>query len=245
MSVDERWFRNIRIVHPSIDDRVDGLAGHLALAFGAIVGWLVLQIALSTAYAALFRGGSPVRSVGVAFLMTGATLFVVMAFLWWWLDAQERRTAFPFRSPSTTEIGWALAFVPLGFATVQLVTAAMAPLGYEFTGPNYDLTDPVIAAGVLVGPLLLAPIFEEALFRGLLLGSLLDRGLSPTAAALVTIPIFAVPHIWLGVAGVVGLAAWAIFPTILRLRFNNLTGAALLHFLNNVIAYVVLVAFSF
>ncbi|WP_222913156.1 CPBP family intramembrane glutamic endopeptidase [Natrinema sp. SYSU A 869] len=184
-------------------------------------------------------------SDGVAFLIVGATLIVVMAILWWWLDPREWTAAFPFRSPSATEVGWALAFVPLGFVTVQFVTAAMAPLGFNFTGPNYDLTDPVIAAGVLVGPLLLAPIFEEALVRGLLLGSLLDRGLSPTAAGLVTILVFAIPHIWLGVAGVVGLAAWAVFPTILRFRFNNLTGAALLHFLNNVIAYVVLVTFSF
>lgn len=245
MSVGESWVQNLRIVHPSIDDAVDGLAGHVTVAFGAIVGWLVLQIALTTAYIALLRGGSPDVSSGVLFLMAGATLIVVMAILWWWLDARERTAAFPFRSPSATEVGWALAFVPLGFVTIEIVTEAMTPLGFTFTGPNYDLTDPVITAGVLVGPLLLAPIFEEALVRGLLLGSLLDRGLSPAAAGLVTILVFAVPHIWLGVAGVVGLAAWAVFPTILRLRFNNLTGAVLLHFLNNVIAYVVLVAFSF
>lgn len=245
MSVDERWFRNIRIVHPSIDDAVEGLSGHVAVAFDAIIGWLVLQTVLTTAYIIVFRDGSPGMSDGVTFLLVGAALIVVMVILWRWLDAQERTAAFPFRYPGVTEVGWALAFVPLGFVTVQLVTEAVAPLGFNFTEPNYDLTDPVIAAGVLVGPLVLAPIFEEALIRGLLLGSLLDRGLSPSVAGLVTILVFAVPHIWLGVAGVVGLAAWAVFPTILRLRFNNLTGAVLLHFFNNVIAYVVLVAFSF
>lgn len=87
----------------------------------------------------------------------------LMAILWWWLDARERTVAFPFRSPSATEVGWTLTFVPLGFIVVTLVTEAIAPLGFTFTRPNYDLTDLVTAAGVLVGPLLLAPIFEEAL----------------------------------------------------------------------------------
>jgi len=245
MVMDTSWFRNIRLIHPSIDDAVNGLSGHVAVAFGAIIGWFVLNTILTVGYIAVFRGGMPGVSVGIRFLATGAAMVVVMAILWWWLDPRERTAAFPFRSPSTTEVGWALAFVPLGVAAVMLVTEAMAPLGFEFTGPDYDLTDPVIVAGMIVGPLLLAPILEEAFVRGLLLGSLLDRGLSPSVAGLVTVLVFAAPHIWLGVAGVVGLAVWAVFPTILRLRFDNLTGAALLHFLNNIIAYVVLVAFSF
>jgi membrane protease YdiL (CAAX protease family) len=81
------------------------------------------------------------------------------------------------------------------------------------------------------------------LFRGFVLGSLLGRGWSPILAGGLTIVAFGVLHVaLLGVAGVITMIAWSVFPTILRLRFNNLTGAWLLHFINNLWAYLGVVA---
>lgn len=87
--------------------------------------------------------------------------------------------------------------------------------------------------------MIVTPITEGILFRGVLLGSLLGRGLSPLLDGALTILAFGVIHIALwGVAGVVGACLWGIFPTLLRLRYNNLTGAWLLYFINNTWSYL-------
>ncbi|MCW8172271.1 CPBP family intramembrane metalloprotease [Natrialba swarupiae] len=96
---------------------------------------------------------------------------------------------------------------------------------------------------MLFGPVIVGPLVEELIYRGT---SLLarGRGWSPIAAGLGSIVVFAGSHVFaLGIAGVFAIAAWAVFPTVLRLRFENLTGAWLLHVLNNVYAYVIAVHF--
>lgn len=231
-------FRDHEIIHPAIDNTVDGLAEYLIPSLGAIIAYVGISTGVSTAYVATVRGGSPGGPIGVQFLASGIGLLVAMAVVWWWLDEGDRTRAFPFRAPSAAEVGWALVFVPLGIAAFTLGTEGMSVLGFDYQAFEYDLTNPVTVAGVLVAPLFLSPIIEEVLFRGLLLGSLIDRGWSPWTAGFLTILIFASLHIWLGIAGVVGISAMAVFPTILRLRFNNLTGATVQHFLNNVYAYV-------
>src|SRR3989442_2580671 len=65
----------------------------------------------------------------------------------------------------------------------------------------------------LVESVVLTPVFEELVFRGLLFGTL-RRGLGPAAAALVSAVVFAVAHGYgvLGFASVFvsgGLVAWA------------------------------------
>lgn len=110
---------------------------------------------------------------------------------------------------------------------------------------TYDLTNPATVAGVVFGALLVAPLVEELLFRGALIGALLERGWPPLLAAAGSIALFAGYHVFaLGIAGVFAIAGWAIFPTLLRFRFDNLAGAWLLHLLNNVFAYVILVALA-
>lgn len=230
--------RDLEFVHPSLEPAVDGLAGYVGVALAAAVGVLALNTLSTVAYVAAVRGGTPGAPIGVQFLFTGLALVVATGFAWWRLDPRMRDDAMPLRAPSATELGWALAFVLCGLAASELAIAAASASGFEFRGPDYALTDPVTLAGVLVGPLLFAPLLEEALFRGLLLGTLVDRGWSPPVAGLAAILAFAIPHVWLGVAGAVGIAAWAVFPTLLRLRFNNLAGAILLHFLHNAVVYV-------
>ena len=58
--------------------------------------------------------------------------------------------------------------------------------------------------------------------------------------------VFALIHapLW-GVAGAVGIAARSVLPTVLRLRFDNLTGAWLLHLANNVWSNVAIVSLGF
>jgi len=230
------------VVHPSFRDDANDLSGYVLAALGAIAGFLVMNVVLTTVYIVAFNGGVAELPPGVRFLASGLALLVPVGLLWWWLDARERAAAFPFRVPDTTELAWTLAFVPLGVAASAVGIDVGTALGFEYLTFGYDLTNPVTAVGVLVGPVLLAPLLEELLFRGLLIGSLTDRRWSPPVAGLAALVAFAAPHVWLGVAGMLGIAAWTVFPTILRLKFDNLAGAYGLHLLNNVYSYVVVVA---
>lgn len=229
------------LVHQSLRSDSDILSGHLTAAVGAVVGFLVMNSLLTGVYIIGFNDGVAEIPPGVQFLASGIALLVPVVIIWWWLDLRERTAAFPFRHPSTTEFMWTIAFVPLAIGASSLGILVGEMFGLEYMTFDYDLTDPVTAAGVLIGPILLAPILEEALFRGLLLGSLIDRGWSPRGAGVVAVLVFAGPHIWLGFAGMMGIAAWAVFPTILRLKFDSLTGASLLHLLNNIYSYIVVV----
>lgn len=162
----------------------------MILALGAVVAYIGITIGVLTAYVVTVRGGSPGGPFGIRFLAPGVGLLVPVAVVWWWLDEDDRPLAFPFRSPSAAEFGWALVFVPLGIAAFTLGTEVMGVLGFEHQTFGYDLANPVTIVGVLLGPLFLSPIIEEALFRGLLLGSLIDRGWSPWIAGFLTVLIF-------------------------------------------------------
>lgn len=173
----------------------------------------------------------------------GIAAVAVLAVVVRWLDNRSRRAVFQFRVPDRVELAWTVGCLPLGIAAFLLGATLGEWLGFELPSLQYSLGDPVTLVAVVFGTIIVAPFVEEVLFRGLLLGSLLGRGYSPFVAGAATVVFFALVHVFtLGVAGVLAIAAWAVFPTILRLRFDNLTGAWLLHLSNNIYANVVVVA---
>ncbi|TYT61959.1 CPBP family intramembrane glutamic endopeptidase [Natrialba swarupiae] len=206
----------------------------LAVIFAGIAGY----------YAAVGEAGAE-PPAGVVYGATGVGFLLAGAFLWWRFDESERCVAFPVGRPNRAELVWTLAFVPLGVAAFVGGEWVAGVLGFEMTAfYDYDLTNPVTLLAVLFGPVIVGPLVEELIYRGALLSSLEGRGWSPIAAGLGSIVVFAGSHVFaLGIAGVFAIAAWAVFPTVLRLRFENLTGAWLLHVLNNVYAYVIAVHF--
>lgn len=114
---------------------------------------------------------------------------------------------------------------------------------WKWGGYEYGLADPLTVAAVVFGAVLVSPIAEETLFRGLVLGTLLGRGWHPVAAGATGILAFGVLHLpLLGPAGVIAMGAWSVVPTVLRLRFNSLGGAWAVHQFNNLWAYLGVVA---
>ncbi len=88
----------------------------------------------------------------------------------------------------------------------------------------------------------MAPVAEELLFRGLLLGILLERGHTQATAGVISLLVFGLIHVFTaGVAGVINALLLGLLLTWLRLRYDSLTGAWLMHFLNNLIEFVVVV----
>lgn len=231
------WWR-ISVPDAGLDERLWLILGASALVVVGTAAIVSAVIALSTG-----SGGDPAEPpVSVIYGASAVGLVAGVGCCWWRLDETERRAAFPLSWPNRAEIGWTLVFLPLGIGGFLAGEQVASLLGFELAAfYTYDLTDPVTALGVILGAILVAPLAEELLFRGALLGSVLESRRSVALAAAVSIALFAGYHVFaLGVAGVFAIAGWAIFPTILRLRFDNLAGAWLLHLLNNLYAYVLI-----
>jgi len=195
----------------------------LAIGFGSLAGDAIGVVGKNLAY-------------GTASLLVLVGLILA-------LDGPERRAAFAIGRPSRTEVNWALLGFPVGTVLYLGATTVTSALGLPLQGYEYGLSDPITVGAVLFGAVLVSPLAEEVLFRGVLLGSLLGRGWHPALAGGAAILAFGVLHLpLLGPAGVIAMSAWSVVPTVLRLRFDSLTGAWLVHQVNNLWAYVGVVA---
>lgn len=219
---------------------VDGLADRSP----AIALVPAAPVAITTVFVAAVLAVRGFREGTVGQLEAYALYGVANVLVLGWLAAAFDRTTLaavaPFRRPSRWQVGAALLAFPVGLGVYQLSTVINAALGLSFEGMAYSLTDPATAALVVFGAVLVAPIAEEVLFRGLLLGYLLDRGWGPLTAGATVIFTFAVIHLPnFGAGGAVFVLLWGTLPTALRLYFDDLAGAWLLHLANNAFAYVV------
>jgi membrane protease YdiL (CAAX protease family) len=202
----------------------------------------VLPVVLTAVLAAAIVITRPMSDLGQleAYALYGVSSVLVLGGLYALLSERARQAVAPFEAPSVRELGAAaLSFVG-GLVVYQVATRINAVLGTPMEGMNYALSDPVALTLVVFGAVIVAPLAEEVLFRGLLLGHLLDRGYSPVVAGLAVVVAFAVIHLPnFGVGGAVFILLWGPLPTALRLWFDNLTGAWLLHTANNLFAYVI------
>ncbi|WP_137284690.1 CPBP family intramembrane glutamic endopeptidase [Halorussus salinisoli] len=230
----------------SLRTRASSVSDRTVLALVAAAIPVPLAIGLGVAYGQL--AGLEADQFGTVAnnVSYGIASLAVVATVWGLLSETERDAAFRFERPGRAELGWTAVCFPVGVFLFVTATEIAAAFGAEMGGFGYTLEDPVTVAAVVFGGVLVAPFVEEVLFRGFLLGSLLGRGVSPVVAGVVTVVAFGAIHLpLLGVAGVFATTVWAILPTVLRLRFDNLSGAWLLHFVNNVWANVGVVALGF
>jgi membrane protease YdiL (CAAX protease family) len=188
--------------------------------------------------------GTPSDAYGLpmAYLVYGLANVVTVGGLYALLSRDERAAVFRFARPSVTELGWAGAAFVVGLGVYQLTSRVSAVFGYELQGLSYSLTTPSTIAIIVVGAVIIAPITEEILYRGLVLGTLLSRGFGAVSAVAIMTGLFALIHLPnFGAAGTLFISVWGVLPALIRLRFDNLSGAVLMHGLNNAFAYLVVV----
>lgn len=203
---------------------------------------VILTSVLIGAYLSTVAAGDSVTRA-MADTAYGIAGLVTLGAVYAWLNQQEWGVTARFERPSRQELLWTAVCFPASIGAFLVGSTIGSALGFELSGVSYTLTDYHTLAAVVFGGILVAPVVEELLYRGLLLDSLLARGLSPAVAGGITVVLFGSMHIIsLGVAGVLATTCWAVFPTLIRLKFNNLTGAWLLHFVNNIYSYILLVA---
>ncbi|MFC6874639.1 CPBP family intramembrane glutamic endopeptidase [Halobellus marinus] len=225
---------DLRHTAASLDDRL--LFGILAAALP-----VPAAIALGIGYQTIVTGGE--YGVVGKNITYGVSSLLVVGLVYVALGQPERNAVFRFTRPSKSELTWAFLGFPIGTALYVGVSAATRAAGLTIGGYEYTLTDPVTVAAVIFGAVLVTPFAEELLFRGLVLGSVLSRGAHPIVAGGASILAFGLIHVaLLGVAGVIVTCCWAVVLTVLRLRYDNLTGAWLVHQINNLWAYLGVVA---
>ena len=213
--------------------------------------WLVLAIAvlpvpLTSAFFILhsITTGTPGDAYGLpmAYLLYGLANVVTVGGVYALLSPDERPAVFRISTPSVTELGWAVGAFVAGLGVYQLTSRVSAAVGYELQGLSYSLSDPTTLVIVVLGAVIIAPITEEILYRGLILGVLLSRGFGAVSAVVIMTVIFALIHLPnFGAAGTLFISVWGLLPAILRLRFDNLSGAITMHGLNNIFAYLIVV----
>lgn len=217
------------------------LSNRLRVAVIAAISPILLTFVLIGGYIGI-AGSEFELSRAITDTAYGLAAIGVLTGVYLYLGGQERRAVMNFKFPDWIEIFWALICLPLAIGAFRFGTLIGGLFGFELVGFDYSLADPATFAAVVIGGIIIAPFVEESLYRGLLLGSLLGRGMSVLTASVLSILLFAGLHVFtVGIAGVLGIAGLSIFPTLLRLKFNNLTGAWLLHVLNNIYAYILVV----
>lgn len=139
-----------------------------------------------------------------------------------------------FRRPSGREVGAAAVAAVAGIGIVVVVNSLATSVGVTPHDPG-EVTTTFGLASLLVGSVLVAPVAEEVLFRGLVFGHLLARGWGILLAAATSVVLFGSMHVF--VAGAVSVVVTGLLGAILvglRLWYDNLVGAWLMHLLVNV-----------
>jgi membrane protease YdiL (CAAX protease family) len=143
--------------------------------------------------------------------------------------------------PPTTVLRQALLMVLLVMPLVALSSWLVELIWSDPGGSNPMLelllngSDPLTLACFAITALVLAPLFEETLFRGVLL-PVLGRWLGSRRAVLLSAALFAAAHLSLG--EFVPLFVLGIGLGVLRLRSGRLAASVLMHALWNGLTFV-------
>lgn len=230
---------------PSIE-RSPGFAWRLLSPIGAVVLSLIILIALGGALYATDMGDASIGAV-VTFL-TSLLLLVFGVLLWRRLPDHDRRGAIRPGAPPLSSIGLGMALglgIVIGAGLIILAGAALDPVVERRINEVEDIgTRPWQLVLTITALVVLAPLGEELLFRGLILRALV-RKLRFWPSALISAVLFTAAHadayiLWPRTISLIGtgvLLAWMY-------RERGYWASVSAHATVNAIAAVALVASS-
>ena len=213
----------------------------------AAVGWsaatfvafLAAQLA-AIVVLQLLTAPAPGLALAVATLAGAPAGLLVIA------AALRRRPGAVIRS----ELGLVLPRKPR-LSSVLAAAAALAAFTVAYEALSRRLGRPVVpefmlsayrTAGWLpalyLGVVVAAPVFEELLFRGLLLSGLRRSPLGPPGAALLTAAAFALPHVQYDLYDVAAVFVLGVFLAAVRLRTGSTLLTIALHAAGNLVALI-------
>ena len=159
-------------------------------------------------------------------IMYFISMAVCLPLLWYYKGLRGWSVRLPFRAP-----GWASPFRLLcGYVLLWCVTIAVEPLTSKLPGNQSMLGG---GGWLLVSEAILAPIFEETVFRGYVAGAL-RSAYGGVAAWIWSALIFGAVHVVPSVA--VNAALCGLVLGFYYLRYRSLVLVILLHAMNNLTA---------
>lgn len=141
-----------------------------------------------------------------------------------------------FKWPSIESI----AAIPIGLAGVIAITIFLNSGNISGLTGSIALSEasPLLLAQLAIVLIIVFPLVEEILYRGLLFGYVLDYSDSLAVAALVVMGVFGLAHFEYGLSGVVTRTIASSVYLIQRIRYDSITESLLTHALFNAVVFV-------
>jgi membrane protease YdiL (CAAX protease family) len=201
----------------------------------AVLGWLLLvSLVVGTPLYLLFHKLLPIQKQLGSVLITAAIEIALIAFLWW--KAGIRRPTLQLRG---REILWLYLVLPVLVLTQNVVVSLIQYLHLpNWVEANIErlMQQPVLGFLMLC---VVAPVLEETLFRGIILGGLL-RNYRPWVAIGQSALLFGLFH--MNTLQVVGAGLLGLTLGWLYYRTRSLWLCIALHFVNNFFAFCAMLA---
>jgi len=174
--------------------------------------------------------------MGLSYLIVGAALF-------WFLDQRGvvSDVAGLGDRNSTTILVTPVAVAAIYFLSTLVSDVLVATFGPEGLSISEDMqaimrfSSPLALFFTVV---LVAPLVEEFIYRGLLMGVLLARGWTPLAATGLSALIFSVQHFQYGWIGIVTVFMFAMMFGFLRVATGGLFSPILAHVICNAVSVI-------
>lgn len=213
-------------------------SGEQTLRQTSLWRWLVIALSpffltvvvLTFFYGTIGRPAVPQTPTGVYTLLNILVVGLVMGRV----SSSARAEIFPVRVPQLQELVTAVAVTLVSILVIDPVATVVATVFGGASG-SVGSFESVLGAVIFgVSSIVIAPVVEEVLFRGLALGALRVR-YGVVVAIVGSSMLFGGLHLALGgVSGVVSAFLSGLLYAGLRIRYKNLTGAMAAHCLNNV-----------
>ncbi len=239
-----------------MNSRTSDEAGRLPLSwlFLPWLGFLLTQLVIGT-IAALGQGDPYRIVVGWGFFPDFVTFAIVLYVTGNCVAVAVLHFLLRRKGLAWSSVGLrgALSWEGAGLALAGVVAASVLYLAVDFLAgavgiPMFWYEDTrsfeqmATPRGILLIGLfavLLGPFVEEVIFRGFVLTALLGRGLRPWSAVTLSAVIFMSVHVFYGPGVLAFIFLLAFIPAFLYLRTGSLHSAIVFHWVNNLIAFVV------
>lgn len=209
----------------------------LMIAVMAVIGFFIGQVGAFGLAGLFWKNGQLI----IATLLTAPMTLLWVLMLTKWLNLcyhLPKSVILPF---NIDKAFYKMLLIGVGGWGVFFVGGSL--IGQWLDDDPMAMFVPLIAKNPILWTLaiaILAPIYEELLFRGVVLGVLLQSSMRPMLASLTTSTLFAMAHWqydWLGMGLVFGLSmifCWA------RMATHSLILPIILHCLNNALAVLLI-----
>jgi len=191
-----------------------------------------------------FGDGGSLQAQWTIFLVINAILFAAMS-LW-----SERIGAGPFAGGLELESDW-LAISVLSGPVVLLGTTLLLGSVVGQEDPNWmfretsarDLLGPAaIGLSMIFAAVFLLPIVEEVAYRGIAMGFLLGRGVTPMVAGAITAAAFAATHLQYTLLGMFPIFVMGLYLAWLRAATGTVAAPIMAHISANAVSMALFVA---